>query len=205
MAGFNTLGSNGLNSNVGGSFNPALGQIGSGQFSVPGFGIQPPRISQPYNVNALGLSAGQRPSNRAFGYNSASQEYSPGPDTSAQHEANVGMAQAGFGDMYNQGNIPGYSSYGFSPETWQMINRFVVDPFGQYGGQSNQSQYNNLVQGLLGSMTNNPYFSNYEDTMKQQFATDIPLRYGSAYGALPPQVIQSIGIGVPNIPGMRQF
>jgi len=205
MAGFNTLGSNGLNSNVGGSFNPALSQIGSGQFSTPGFGIQPPRVSTPYNMNALNLGAGQRPSNRADIYNPNPQEYGMGPDTSPQHNANVAMAQAGFGDLYNQGSIPGYSTYGFSPETWQMINRFMVDPFGSYGGQSNMTPYNSFLQSLTDSTNNNPYFANYEPTMRQAFAADMPQRFGAAYGALPPQVVQSIGIGMPNIPGIRSF
>jgi hypothetical protein len=204
MAGFDSS-AGGFNSNVGGSFNPALGQIGSGQFSVPGYGIQPPRVSNPFNVDAMNLGAGQRPSQRAFGYNSAASEYAPGPDTSGQHQANVAMAQQGFGDMYNQGDIPGYSSYGFSPNTWQMMNRFLVDPLGQYNGQSNTGQYNDFMNGIQSFMNNNPYFSQYDDQMRQQFVSDMPQRFGSAYGAIPPAVTQNIGVGVPSIPGMRTY
>jgi hypothetical protein len=177
MAGFNTLGST-VQTNVGGSFNPAFGgtrQIGaSGQSYPPGYGVQPPRLSNPFNVNALGLSGSRSTQQAPFNAGTA-QTYYPGADTSAQHQANVQMAQAGFGNIGLQeyagfpGQVPGISSanYGIAPGGWADINAYLANPLGQWQipqgstltqeGQtpppSNASRYQMIIDTIKSSLS----------------------------------------------------
>jgi hypothetical protein len=147
MAGFDSLGSP-TTTNVGGAFNPALGGT-SGQSAPAGYGIQPPRISSPYSVGSLGISAGNRPSQSDL-YSPTAQVYTPGPDTSAMHEANVAMAQQGFGNLglngYRgfQGETPGTSNsnYGIGPGGWADINAFMANPMGAWQSSGNTPAIN---------------------------------------------------------------
>ena len=204
MAGFNTLGST-VNTNVGGSFNPSFGgQIGSGQFGPTGFGIQPPRISNPYNVDALSLSGGARQSQQSPFNASSAQVYYPGPDASAQHQANVAMAQAGFGNMGLGSNVPGTDQYGVSPENWQTVMRYLANPQG-----TNSADYANLTNTIRSSMNGNPLFSQWNPAQFGPFSTDFLLRYGGPYGVFQPNAAQFLNIpSTPangGIPGVRSF
>jgi len=207
MAGFNTLGST-VNTNVGGSFNPSFsGQIGSGQFGPPGFGIQPPRISNPYNVDALSLSAGSRPTTQSPFFAGSAQTYYPGPDASAQHQANVAMAQQGFGNMgLTDQSTPGtsYSSYGVSPQNWQTVMRYLANPQG-----SNAGDYQNMVNTIRNSMNGNPMFSSWLPDQFGPFSSDFLLRFGGPYGVFQPNATQNLQIPTTvangGIPGVRNF
>ena len=201
MAGFDSLGSN-LNTNVGGSFNPSLGNVGS-QTTPSGYGIQPPRISTPYNVDSLNLSAGSQPRQYADYNVQSANAFNPGPDTSAQHEANVAMAQGGFGDMGLRGDTPGTSSfaYGISPQNWQTVIQYLMNPQGPNAGN-----YQKLVDTIRGSMNNNPMFSQWLPEQMGPFASDFLLRFGGPYGVFSPPSTQQLQI--PNtspIPGVRSF
>lgn len=202
MAGFNTLGST-VNQNIGGSFNPALNNAGSGQSSPSGFGTQPPRLSTPFNVGALSLGAGQRPDPQSDIWNRSANVYTPGPDTSGQHLANVMMAQQGYGDLGLRDQTPGtsYSGYGFSPQSWGDISRYVGNP----QNQGNVDAYKNIMDIIHQSMGGNPMFSGWQPEQMQQFYTDMPLRYGAAFNIFPPEMLQNIGMGTGMIPGIRGF
>lgn len=179
MAGFDTLGST-FNTNVGGSFNPALGSAGgaSGQSGPAGYGIQPPRISSPYSVDSLGLSAGNRPSQSDL-YNQSAQVYTPGPDTSPQHEANVAMAQSGLGNLGMQGyrgfpnEVQGTSNsnYGIAPQGWSDINAYMANPLGQWQTPvgATMGQY-----GDVGTDTNSSRFQMMMDSIKSSLSGQWP-------------------------------
>lgn len=207
MAGFNTLGSN-VNTNIGGSFNPALGSIGSGQIGPAGYGIQPPHVSNSFNVGGLGLEGASRPQHPANVYGGSANVYTPGADTSAEHMANVFMAQQGYGDLGLRGTDQGtsYSGYGFGPNTWQDIYRYISNPMGQQAdGRTNINRYQDIMNTIQSHMNGNPAFADWLPEALTEFYTNMPLRMASAYNLMPAQVLQQIGIGVPTIPGMRPF
>jgi len=189
MAGFNALGSD-LNSDVGGAVNPSLGKGGS-QTAPSGFGIQPPRISSPYNVDALNLSAGSQPRQYADYNSQSANAFNPGPDTSAQHEANVSMARGGFGNMGLLGNDPGtsYSAYGVSPQNWQTVMRYLMNPQGQNAGD-----YQGLVNIIRNSMNGNANFSQWLPEQMGPFSSDFLLRMGGPFGVFSPVNTQNMQI-----------
>jgi len=189
MAGFNTLGST-VNSNVGGSFNPSLDVVGSAE-APPGFGIQPPHTSTPFNVNALNLSAGQQPHAFAGAFDPTANAFNPGPDVSGQHEANVAMAQGGFGNMGLMGNDPGtsYSAYGISPQNWQNVMRYLMNPQGENAGT-----YQGMVNTIRNSMNGMSQFSQWLPDQYGPFASDFLLRFGGPFGVFSPLATQNLQI-----------
>lgn len=163
----------------------------SGQSSMPGYGIQPPRISSPYNVGSLNLGARQQNP-----YETSANVYTPGADTSAMHEANVAMAQAGWGNMGLQGyrgypgETPGTSNsnYGFGPQAWADINAYLSNPTGdwQLPTGATMGQYGGVQAG-----SNANRYQMMEDTIRASMTGQWPqaaLNTASQYGALqPPQ------------------
>lgn len=157
--------------NMGGSWNPSYASGASGQSNQGIYGIQPPRLSNPFDVGSLGVSA-----NRSTNpYQQSAQVYSPGPDTSAQHQANVAMAQSGFGNVGLQGyrGFPGEvqgtsaSNYGISPMGWADVNAYMVNPMGtwqaptgstmgQYGDvgtDNNSNRYQMMIDSIKSSLS----------------------------------------------------
>jgi hypothetical protein len=126
--------------------------------------------------------------------------FNTGADTSGEHAANVDLARANVGDVgggdFGQGTSP---SYGFSPEDYNNIYRYMVDPL----NSGNVSNYMGIVNRLKGVAGSNSQFSQWGQPARDTWATNMPLYLTSAYGLMPAPILQNWNIPQSNIPNMR--
>jgi|SRR5215471_708573 len=132
MPGFDTLGGNGfgnIGSNLSGQTSP----------SPHGYGIQPPTASFAAPPSTLSGGLARSAPSTPAGFYQGQQTFGINPDTSGQHQANVAMDVAGFGNLGLTGQrgfageTPGTSyGYGFSPQAWADINAYLTNPLGTW-------------------------------------------------------------------------
>jgi len=176
---------------------------GFSNIGVPGFTINPPLVSRPsLSPQALGLSIIRPQRNPAGFFNLyENRGFNTGADQSNQHAANVYMQQMGYGDVGQDksafgGTMP---SYGFTPEDYNRITRFLANPM----NQGNVNDYMGIVNRLKAITGTNPQFSMWDQTSRDQWARNFPLNLGSAFGTIPPPVLQSQHIPVTNDSNLR--
>ncbi|SRR6266576_4272796 len=167
---------------------------GFSQVGEPNYAINPPSLSSPYGSSGyLGLPVSRARRNYSPYFNNPNEGYNPGAENTAQHQANVYMSQMGMGNV-GAPEQTGYSNYGFSPEDWANINRFLSNP----QNQSNVTNYNNITGRLGQNMQTNPTFANWLPEQKQQFQIDAPIRLASGFQNVPAPILQNWGLAFPS-------
>jgi hypothetical protein len=172
---------------------------GFSSFGESGYQLSPPMLGGSQGPGGyLGLSI-IRPRRGYASYMDPSQySYNPGADDSEQHKANVYMQQQGLGQMGGQFD-PTMPNYGFTPEDWNNVNRYISNP----QNAQNTQNYLGITNRVSQNVNSNPQMASWLQPQKDQFSRDFPQRLGSAYNTLPPPPLQQLPIAYPNLPGMR--
>lgn len=167
---------------------------GFSNIGEPGYRIAPPIVSpESGSQGYLGIGI-NRPVRDVSPYFNPSQYRMPdSADASQQHQANVYMSQMGVGDTGQQRN-QGLADYGFSPEDWANINRYLSNP----QNPQNVAGYMNIRNRLQGVAGQNQQFSTWLPSQRDQWATDFPIRMASGFNTVPPPVLQNWGLAYPS-------
>jgi hypothetical protein len=173
---------------------------GFSQIGPGGFSINPPLMSSPQrSPDALNLSVRRERSQVSSFLNPYEfRGFNTGADESGQHGANVYMAKNGLGDT-GQTRNPGYADYGFSPEDYDNITRYLSNPF----NNQNVGNYMGITQRLRNQADTNPQFGSFTPQMRQQWSTDFPLQLASGFNLVPPPILQNWNIPVGTAPNIR--
>ena len=176
---------------------------GFSNIGEPGYQLQPPTLSSatgsPGYTN-IGIS---RPIRQYSPYFNPSQYQMPNQaDTSPEHHMNIYMAKTGVGDT-GQTKMPGYAEYGFSPEDWDHITRYLTNPL----DTNNMSNYMGISNRLTNLTNTNSQFANWQPEQREAWAKDFPIRMASGFGYVPAPILQNWGLPFPynNAPNMRQY
>lgn len=175
---------------------------GFSQIGPGGFSINPPLMSRPFQspqTLPLGIDR-QRTQQSPFFNPNEHRGFNTGGDDSNQHLANVYLGKSGLGETgQDNSQLKGYPGYGFTPEDYDNITRYLNNPLnsqnvGNYMGIANR----------LSSMTNtNPQFSQWGADTRRKWSTDFPLGLASGFNLVPPPVLQSWNIPIGTAPNIR--
>lgn len=158
-----------------------------------GYQLQPPTLGTPFGSPGFTNLSIPHPVRQYSPYYSPEQSsMSNAADTGEQHRMNIYLAQNGLGDT-GQANIPGYSDYGFSPEDWNNITRFLSNPL----SNQNIAGYQGLTNRLGNVANTNPQFSLWSPAQRSQWSRDMPIRTVSGFGAVPAPILQNWGLAYP--------
>jgi hypothetical protein len=167
---------------------------GFSNIGEPGYQLSPSIVGPSTGGQGYAGISVNRPTRQVSPYFSPGQYQMPNAaDTSAEHRANVFMAQNGVGDTYQQ-RTPGLADYGFSAEDWANVNRYMTNP----QNPQNVQGYMNIRNRLNVLAMNSPQFSTWLPEQKGQFATDFPIRMAAGYGLVPPPILQTWGLPYPS-------
>src|SRR5215471_10925269 len=166
---------------------------GFSNIGEPGYTISPPTLGTPRASPGFVNTAIPHPMRNYAGYFQPGQYAMQGAaDENEQHRMNIYLAQNGLGDTGQQ-KLPGYSEYGFSPEDWNNITRFLSNPL----SNQNIAGYQGISNRLLNTANTNPQFSLWSPAQRQQWARDMPIRTVSGFGAVPAPILQNWGLAYP--------
>lgn len=169
---------------------------GFSNLGSPGFNISPPLLTkQTSPPGSLPLGVNRRRSNPSPYYNlfEQSRTYSQGGDNSNLHQANVYAGKQGIGNTgadWGSTGAGGYPQYGFSPEDYDVISRYMSNP----QNQANVDAYMKIVGRMTNMTQTNPQFSQWLPEQKQNWAKDFPMQLAGGFNMIPPPILTDWGI-----------
>lgn len=176
---------------------------GFSNIGEPGYQLQAPTLGSSIGSSGYTNIGIARPTRQYSPYFSPEQYRMPmQADTSPEHQMNIYLAKNGLADTGQQ-KLPGYSEYGFSPEDWDNITRFLSNPL----SDQNITNYQGISNRLRGLSDTNPQMANWQPEQRDAFSRDFPIRMMSGFGHVPAPILQNWGLPYPynNAGNLRQF
>lgn len=166
---------------------------GYSQIGEPNYALNPPLLGGAQgSPGYLPLSIPSRIRNYSPYFNPSMYQMPSQGDNSGQHQMNIYLAKNGIGQSGQQ-SLPGYSEYGFSPEDWDNITRYLSNPL----SNQNVAGYMGIVNRLNNVANTNPQFGLWSPQQRQQWSTDMPIRTVSGFGQVPAPILQNWGLAYP--------